>query len=89
MYRRYVTLHSMITVAAFAVAAVWIAISASRHSTAQTNCENTFFGSTTNTEGTTMCNIFGWVDVGIMGGLWVLFAIAQVRELILIKSTLS
>ena len=25
-----------------------------------------------------MCNIFPWVGVGLMGGLWALFVIAQV-----------
>ncbi|THH20644.1 hypothetical protein EW146_g761 [Bondarzewia mesenterica] len=52
VFRRYITLHIMITVAAFSVAAVWIALDQ-------------------------LCEIFPWVDIGIMGGLWVLLAIAQ------------
>ncbi|KAI0067735.1 hypothetical protein BV25DRAFT_1790974, partial [Artomyces pyxidatus] len=81
-FRRYTTLHILITVAAFSVAAVWIALSATRHSTAKTNCEKKFFSTNGSTidlssEGETMCEIFPWVDVGIMGGLWVLLAITQ------------
>ncbi|KAI6047567.1 hypothetical protein EDC04DRAFT_2556324 [Pisolithus marmoratus] len=82
VYRRYVTLHSICTCAAFAMAATWIIVSAVRHSTAQSNCEDTFFpssGSTdsTSTLGQTMCNIFPWVDVGLMGAIWVFFAGVQ------------
>jgi hypothetical protein len=80
MFRRYTTLHVLITVAAFSVAAVWIAISASRHNTAKTNCEQKFFTATPNltSEGTTMCEIFPWVDIGLMAGLWILLLISQV-----------
>ena len=78
-YRRYTTLHLLVTIGAFSLAAVWIALSASRHSTAQTYCENTFFANTDqSSEADTMCNIFPWVDIGLMGGLWVILAIAQV-----------
>lgn len=86
MYRRYTTLHILITVAAFSVSAVWIALSAGHHSTAQTNCEKKFFSSNTtdlSSEGETICNIFPWVDVGIMGGLWVLLAISQVCDFLI------
>ncbi|KAI6162258.1 hypothetical protein EDD17DRAFT_1479240 [Pisolithus thermaeus] len=79
LYRRYVTLHGLCTCAAFAIAATWTIISAARHSTAQSNCENTFFPSSgsTSTLGQTMCNIFPWVDVGLMGAAWVFFAGVQ------------
>ncbi|KAI0257566.1 hypothetical protein BJV78DRAFT_1163517 [Lactifluus subvellereus] len=79
LFRRYSTLHGLITVAAFSVAAVWIAISASRHNIAKTNCEQKFFtaASGLTSEGETMCEIFPWVDIGLMGGLWVLLLISQ------------
>ena len=83
MFRRYTTLHILITTAAFSVAAAWIIISATRHSTAKSNCEQNFFSSSSDditSEGETMCQIFPWVDVGIMGGLWVLLAISQVSS---------
>jgi hypothetical protein len=84
LFRRYTTLHGLITVAAFSVAAVWIAISASRHNTAQTNCEQKFFSAASglSSEGQTMCEIFPWVDIGLMGGLWVLLLISQVCYLV-------
>jgi hypothetical protein len=80
LFKRYSTLHGLITVAAFSIAAVWIGISASRHNTAKTNCENKFFTASSDltTEGEAMCNIFPWVDIGLMGALWVLLAISQV-----------
>ncbi|TFK57201.1 hypothetical protein OE88DRAFT_1650834 [Heliocybe sulcata] len=82
LFRRYTTLHIMITTAAFSVAIVWIIISASRHSTAQSQCRTDFFTNATTTgpeasEANILCNIFPWVDVGLMGGLWVVLAIAQ------------
>ena len=80
MFKRYATLHLLITIAAFSVAAVWIIISATRHSTAKSKCESDFFVDSTTSEVDTLCEIFPWVDVGIMGGLWVLLAIVQVFE---------
>ena len=79
-YRRYTTLHLLVTVAAFSVAAVWIALSAARHSEAKSKCDTRFFSNTDEpSEADTLCNIFPWVDIGLMGGLWVLLFIAQVR----------
>ncbi|KAF8271403.1 hypothetical protein EI94DRAFT_1777463 [Lactarius quietus] len=62
MFRRYTTLHILITTAAFSVAAAWIIVSATRHNTAKSNYN---------------VQIFPWVDVGIMGGLWILLAVSQ------------
>ena len=82
-FRRYVTLHIFSTLATFSIAATWIVMSATRHATAQSNCESSFFpsvdGSNTSAEGQALCKIFPWIDVGIMGGLWVVLAIAQVN----------
>ncbi|KIJ38437.1 hypothetical protein M422DRAFT_176537 [Sphaerobolus stellatus SS14] len=85
MFRRYTTLHSMILLAVFTFSAVFIGISASKHSTAQAACITTFFpadsGATetaltgSDSEGKLLCNIFTWVGVGIMGALWVILAI--------------
>ena len=86
MYRRYVTLHGLTTSAAFSIAAAWIIVSATRHSSAEAKCIRTFFGSAgsslSSSEGATLCNIFPWVDIGIMGALWVLLAILQVSHFI-------
>lgn len=86
-YRRYTTLHLLVTVAAFSVAVVWIALSAARHSTAQSNCINNFYDdSTEESEASILCNIFPWVDVGLMAGLWVLLAISQLYFYVVISS---
>ncbi|OSD03591.1 hypothetical protein PYCCODRAFT_1466959 [Trametes coccinea BRFM310] len=88
-FRRYVSLHLMVTVAAFAVAAAWIILSAVRHNQAQDKCISDFFAGTisaSNSEGETLCNIFPWADVGIMGGLWVLLAIMQTYLYVIVSS---
>lgn len=80
LFRRYTTLHLLATLAAFSVAAVWIIMSATRHSDAQSQCIEDFFTSTnsdSSAEGRILCNIFPWVDVGVMAGLWILLAIVQ------------
>jgi hypothetical protein len=77
MFRRYVTLHTGASIAVFAIAAAWIIISATRHSTAISNCEANFFSGSTS-EGETLCDIFSWVDIGVMAGAWVFFALVQV-----------
>jgi hypothetical protein len=72
----------LITLSAFAVAAAWIIISASQHSTAKSKCLLDFFPETSqSSEGDTLCEIFPWVDVGIMGGLWVVLGILHVGYL--------
>lgn len=91
LYRRYVSLHSTATLAVFAIAAAWIIVSASRHSTAKSKCIEDFFStgdptSAAASEGNILCNIFPWVDVGIMGGLWVLLAIIQGYLYIVVSS---
>ncbi|CDO73231.1 hypothetical protein BN946_scf185007.g286 [Trametes cinnabarina] len=88
-FRRYVSLHLLVTVAAFAVAAAWIILSAVRHKQAQSKCIDDFFAGTisaSNSEGETLCNIFPWADVGIMGGLWVLLAIMQTYLYVVVSS---
>ncbi|KAJ7361642.1 hypothetical protein DFH08DRAFT_844756 [Mycena albidolilacea] len=81
LFRRYVTLHSLVTTAAFSVALAWIILSLSKHSTAKSNCLTSFFSnadSVQKSEGETLCEIFPWVDVGVMGGLWVIMAILHI-----------
>ncbi|KAK7064149.1 hypothetical protein R3P38DRAFT_3301739 [Favolaschia claudopus] len=78
LFRRYVTLHSLAITGAFSVALAWIILSVTKHSTAKSNCIDNFFAdadSTQQAEGETLCEIFPWVSVGVMGGLWVLLAI--------------
>jgi len=89
LYRRYVTLHVLATSAAFAVAAAWTILSAVRHTTAENNCLANFFPpneSGTNSEGSVLCEIFPWVDVGIMGALWLIFALLHVYLYVVLSS---
>ena len=58
-------------------------MSATRHSTAKAKCITDFFttgGNSSASEGETLCEIFSWVDVGIMGGLWVILAALHVSN---------
>ncbi|KDR85075.1 hypothetical protein GALMADRAFT_233684 [Galerina marginata CBS 339.88] len=88
LYRRYVTLHGLFSSAAFSVAAAWIITSASRHPTAQAKCLKDFFSAADSsaTEGDTLCDIFPWVDVGIMGALWVILAAFHIYLFVVISS---
>ncbi|KAJ7893317.1 hypothetical protein B0H14DRAFT_3671794, partial [Mycena olivaceomarginata] len=88
LFRRYITLHSLVTTGAFSVALAWIILSLSKHSTAKSNCLASFFAhadSTQETEAETLCNIFPWVDVGVMGGLWVIMAIMHIYLYVVIS----
>jgi len=81
LFRRYISLHTLAAIAAFALGAAWIIISAARHNTAKSDCLSDFFNtedSTLQSEGDTLCEIFPWVDVGIMGAIWILLAIVHV-----------
>lgn len=75
----------------FSVAAAWIIVSATRHDAATDSCVSNFFATNstdstatdvfaTGGQGETVCNIFVWADVGIMGGLWLIMLIFQVRS---------
>jgi len=88
LYRRYVTLHGIAISAEFSVAAAWIIISATRHSNAEAKCIQDFFtpASSSSSEGRTLCNIFPWVDIGIMGALWVLLAVLQLYLFVVLSS---
>ncbi|KAF7347755.1 hypothetical protein MVEN_01533000 [Mycena venus] len=88
LFRRYITLHSLVTTGAFSVALAWIILSVSKHSTAKSNCLSSFFAhadSAEKTEGETLCEIFPWVDVGVMGGLWVIMAIMHIYLYVVIS----
>jgi hypothetical protein len=84
LFKKYIYLHGIVISAAFSVAAAWVIMSATRHSTAKANCITDFFtngGNSSASEGETLCEIFSWVDVGIMGGLWVILAALHVSNL--------
>ncbi|KAF9270299.1 hypothetical protein L218DRAFT_992932 [Marasmius fiardii PR-910] len=87
LFRRYLTLHSIAILGAFAVAAAWIIISATKHSSAKSRCLSDFFSSPeTETQGETLCEVFSWVSVGVMGGLWAVLAVMHVYLYIILAS---
>lgn len=80
--------NTIAVIAAFGIAAAFIAVSGTKHDTAAKRCEVTFFSgnstassSTSNDsgEGKEICDIFTWVILGLMGGLWVTLGFFQVR----------
>lgn len=88
LFRKYVTINSIILYLGLSAALAFIGISAGRHQPAVDECESSFFNSgnqtTTaqaDTEGEQICNIFTWVVLGIMGALWVVIFILQVSDL--------
>jgi hypothetical protein len=83
LFRRYVAINWIVLYVGFAVAAALIGISAARHQQAVDACEKSFFSeesstTTEDTKGEQICNIFCWITVGIMGGLWALLFLVQV-----------
>jgi len=86
IYRRYVTIHGIITGLGFSVAATWIIWSAIGHSNAQQRCITNFFSGSDSQEADTLCNIFPWVSVGIMGALWLILAVVQLYLFIVLSS---
>jgi hypothetical protein len=88
LYRRYATLHLLINIGAFAVAATWIVVSATRHGPAKSKCLLDFFPieNRDTEQAKTLCEIFAWVDIGIMGALWIILAIVQIYLYVVISS---
>ena len=87
LYSTYVSIHSFAITAAFSVAAVWTVMSAIQHNRARDRCIADFFdGDGDDSQGQTLCTIFPWVDVGIMGGLWVMLAIFHAYLIYVIAS---
>jgi len=86
LFARYVTLHLLTALVGFSVAIVWIILSVMGHSKAETRCETDFFGGSGSSEGQVLCNVFPWVDVGLMGALWIVLAIAQFYFFLVLSS---
>ncbi|TFK30520.1 hypothetical protein FA15DRAFT_662485 [Coprinopsis marcescibilis] len=88
LYRKYVVFHGLLLLVAFSVAAVWIIMSAARHRNAKDRCISDFFNDTSSPgdQGDTLCTIFPWVDVGIMGGLWVILGAFHIYLFVVVSS---
>lgn len=59
-----------------------IIVSAAKHSTGVDNCTALFSADNTDTTANTICNIWTWIQIGIMGLLFVLVGLCQVRLLL-------
>ncbi|KAK7442209.1 hypothetical protein VKT23_016179 [Stygiomarasmius scandens] len=84
LFRRFLSLHSLLITAVFSLAAAFIILSATRHSDSKTRCTRDFFvpdpdnaDDTLQKEANALCEIFPWVDVGVMGAIWVILAIVH------------
>ncbi|QRW05977.1 hypothetical protein RhiLY_11294 [Ceratobasidium sp. AG-Ba] len=80
LFRKYVMINSVAVLAAFGIAAAFIAISGTKHDKASSRCQRTFFATSNPSaassnddsgEGAQICEVFTWVILGLMGGLWV------------------
>jgi len=86
LYRRFTTLHCMLMLGVFTVAAVFIGWSGGKHSKATTDCQTDFFSNSTSSsglvdtskEGQLLCNIFAWVTFGVMAGLWFVLGLFEI-----------
>ncbi|KAF5346422.1 hypothetical protein D9758_012740 [Tetrapyrgos nigripes] len=86
LFRRFLSLHALLTAVAFSLGAVSIILSATRHSNAKSKCTSDFFvpdlnapnvDNTLKDEANVLCEIFPWIDVGLMGAIWVLLGIVH------------
>jgi len=86
LYRRFTTLHCMLVIATFAVAAVFIGWSGGKHSKATSTCQTDFFPPSSTSSGLVdtskeeqiLCNIFAWVTFGVMAGLWLVLGLVEI-----------
>ncbi|PWN54220.1 hypothetical protein IE53DRAFT_383184 [Violaceomyces palustris] len=92
MYRTYIRINLILTLITIVSALAFFAVSAVRHSTALDSCVAKF-GSTPSGDGSGLaisqatsaldgsgrdiCNVFIWVQIGVMGGLIVLMGVTQ------------
>ncbi|SCZ97989.1 BZ3500_MvSof-1268-A1-R1_Chr7-3g09661 [Microbotryum saponariae] len=79
LYRQYALWNMLAVLLALGVALAFIILSCVRHSTALASCEGLFATATTTVaQNSAVCNIWMWVQVGLMGLLWIIVAIAEV-----------
>jgi len=64
-------------------------VSATRHTFARRKCERDFYpeiAADTASEGQVLCEVFPWVDIGIMSALWIFFAATQFYLYVVVSS---
>ncbi|SCV70567.1 BQ2448_3329 [Microbotryum intermedium] len=78
LYRQYARWNMLAVLLALGVALTFIILSCVRHSTALASCEDLFATATTTVaQNSTVCNIWMWAQVGLMGLLWIIVAIVE------------
>ncbi|KAK4703973.1 hypothetical protein P7C70_g2242, partial [Phenoliferia sp. Uapishka_3] len=80
LFKTYARANGFLVSIALAIAIAFIGLSAGRHSTAVTKCQSTFSSQTTGStvkSGSEICNIWTWVQVGIMGLLFIILALCE------------
>ncbi|TIC25755.1 hypothetical protein E3Q12_00914 [Wallemia mellicola] len=83
LFRRFHFLNTLLTLCAFMCALAIIIACAAKHSDATTKCQSDYYPPDPDATFTlsqysgTICNILGWVDIGVMGLLWVLLILVQ------------
>lgn len=90
-FRKYVAVNTAALALAFILALVWIIVSAVKHTSAVDACIEQFITEDSGTNsnqsevnvtsgsvsGETLCNIFTWVQMGVMGGLWLALLLVE------------
>ncbi|GAA5909714.1 hypothetical protein JCM5296_005770 [Sporobolomyces johnsonii] len=77
LFRTYSRINMFFVLIALALALAIIIASAVKHSTAVTACEKLFSADSSDSTANTICNIWTWVQVGIMGLLFVIVGLCE------------
>lgn len=79
VYRTFVRTNISFIAVALLLALVWIILSMVNHNKGRDACvaQFTAVGQTQTRDGETICNIFTWVQVGLLGFLWIFLTLAQ------------
>ncbi|KAL8277878.1 hypothetical protein RQP46_009697 [Phenoliferia psychrophenolica] len=77
LFKLYASINAILVSAALLIAVAFIGLSAGRHSTAVSACQDTFSSQGTVKSGSEICSIWTWVQIGIMGLLFVIIALCE------------
>ncbi|KAM0746571.1 hypothetical protein T439DRAFT_329677 [Meredithblackwellia eburnea MCA 4105] len=79
LFKTYARVNAGLVSITLLVAVAFIGLSAARHSTAVTKCQSTFSSQSSSgvKSGSQICNIWTWVQVGIMGLLWIIIGLCE------------
>ncbi|KAK4056533.1 hypothetical protein OIO90_002380 [Microbotryomycetes sp. JL221] len=81
LFKTYARFNTILIVSALVLSLVLIIITAVKHSTAVFNCENLFADQSSSqnqvTSATDVCNVWTWVQIGIMGLLFLIVSLCQ------------